>query len=96
LTIHTFKEMNAWDPNTAPEGFKDFERSIVKSVQAPSPDERNENMKRLMTHPYFRRAHPREEHFVPIYIAAGAGSLEDDKAKVLADTHSAISIAFGV
>ena len=61
-----------------------------------STSERNENMKELVNHPFFRRAHPREEHFVPIYIAAGAGSDEDDCANVLADIHSAISIAFGV
>ena len=59
-------------------------------------NERNENMKELVNHPSFRRAHPREEHFVPIYIAAGAGSAEGDGANVLADIHSAISIAFGV
>jgi aromatic ring-opening dioxygenase catalytic subunit (LigB family) len=58
--------------------------------------ERNDNLQKLMNHPFFRRAHPREEHFVPIYIAAGAGSSDDDGAMVLADIHSAISIAFGV
>jgi aromatic ring-opening dioxygenase catalytic subunit (LigB family) len=97
LTIHTFKELDAWDPNKAPQGFKDFERAIVDSVNnSMSASERNENMKELVNHPFFRRAHPREEHFVPIYIAAGAGSDEDDHADVLADIHSAISIAFGV
>jgi aromatic ring-opening dioxygenase catalytic subunit (LigB family) len=75
----------------------DFEKAVVDSVQnATSVEERNEDMKQLMRHPFFRRAHPREEHFVPIYIAAGAGSAEDDGANVLADIHSAISIAFGV
>jgi len=97
LTIHTFKEWNAWDPKTAPQGFKDFEKAIIDSVKnATSADERNENMKELVHHPFFRRAHPREEHFVPIYIAAGAGSGEEDGAHVLADIHSAITIAFGV
>jgi aromatic ring-opening dioxygenase catalytic subunit (LigB family) len=97
LTIHTFKEWNAWDPKTAPQGFKDWERSVCDSVRdAMSPTERNENLKALVDHPFFRRAHPREEHFVPIYIAAGAGSEEGDRAAVLADIHSAVSIAFGV
>lgn len=68
----------------------------MASVQSAAPQERNENMKRLIQHPFFRRAHPREEHFVPIYIAAGAGSLTGERAVVLSDTHSAISIAFGV
>jgi aromatic ring-opening dioxygenase catalytic subunit (LigB family) len=53
-------------------------------------------MKELVKHPFFRRAHPREEHFVPIYIAAGAGGDDGEKASVLADIHSAITIAFGV
>jgi len=75
----------------------DFEKAVVDSVNnATSVEERNGDMKQLMRHPFFRRAHPREEHFVPIYIAAGAGSAEDDGANVLADIHSAISIAFGV
>ena len=96
LTIHTFKEWNAWDPKTAPQGFLDFEKAVVNSVSSTNVEERNENMKQITQHPFFKRAHPREEHFVPIYIAAGAGSAEGDKAEVLADIHSAISIAFGV
>jgi len=97
LTIHTFRETNAWDPKTAPQGFKDFELAVVDSVaDVSSVQERNEKMKALTKHPFFRRAHPREEHFVPIYIAAGAGSGEGESAVVLADVHSAISIAFGV
>jgi len=97
LTIHTFKEWDAWNPKTAPQGFKDFEKSIVDSVNnSMTTVERNENLKEIMRHPFFRRAHPREEHFVPIYIAAGAGSSDGDGAYVLADIHSAISIAFGV
>jgi aromatic ring-opening dioxygenase catalytic subunit (LigB family) len=75
----------------------DFEKAVVDSVKnATSVEERNEDMKQLMIHPFFQRAHPREEHFVPIYIAAGAGSAEDEGASVLADIHSAISIAFGL
>jgi aromatic ring-opening dioxygenase catalytic subunit (LigB family) len=75
----------------------DFEKAVVDSVQnSTSVEERNEDMKQLMTHPFFQRAHPREEHFVPIYIAAGAGSAEGEGANVLSDIHSAISIAFGL
>jgi aromatic ring-opening dioxygenase catalytic subunit (LigB family) len=97
LTIHTFRETNAWDPKTAPQGFKDFELAVVDSVNdVSSVQERNEKMKALTKHPFFRRAHPREEHFVPIYIAAGAGSGDGESAIVLADVHSAISSAFGV
>jgi aromatic ring-opening dioxygenase catalytic subunit (LigB family) len=75
----------------------DFEKAVVDSINnTTSVEERNEDMKQLMLHPFFRRAHPREEHFVPIYIAAGAGSVEGEGANVLSDIHSAISIAFGL
>eukprot|EP01116_Phalansterium_solitarium_P001795 TRINITY_DN11613_c0_g1_i1.p1 TRINITY_DN11613_c0_g1~~TRINITY_DN11613_c0_g1_i1.p1 ORF type:complete len:318 (-),score=52.01 TRINITY_DN11613_c0_g1_i1:282-1235(-) len=95
LTIHTFKEPNAWDPSTAPQGFKDFERAVVASIeQTKTGEERNEALKAVTRHPFFRRAHPREEHFVPIYVAAGAGTSSD--ARVLCDLHGAISIGFGV
>jgi aromatic ring-opening dioxygenase catalytic subunit (LigB family) len=90
--------MHAWDPKRAPQGFMDFEKAVVDSVQtATSVEDRLQKMKALVKHPFFRRAHPREEHFVPIYIAAGAGSDESkgEGATVLADIHSAISIAFG-
>jgi aromatic ring-opening dioxygenase catalytic subunit (LigB family) len=97
LTIHTFKEFDAWDPKRAPQGFKDFEKAVVNSVKnVSSVNDRNNKMKELINHPFFRRAHPREEHFVPIYIAAGAGSDDGESSTVLADIHSAISIAFGV
>jgi len=75
LTIHSFREPEAWDPKRAPKGFKDFEQAIVSSIDDhPSASERNEALKELTKHPFFRRAHPREEHFIPIYVAAGAGT----------------------
>lgn len=48
----------------------------------------------LVSHPGFRPANPREEHFVPIYIAAGCG--EDGKAKVVAGIYGAPTFAFGL
>jgi aromatic ring-opening dioxygenase catalytic subunit (LigB family) len=51
-------------------------------------------LKAVTKHPYFRRAHPREEHFVPIYVAAGAGM--EGKARVVSDLHGAITIVFGL
>lgn len=49
---------------------------------------------KLVEHPNFREAHPREEHFVPLYIAAGAG--EGGNVRVLAGMHGAKTFAFGV
>ncbi|KAJ3032314.1 hypothetical protein HDV00_007689 [Rhizophlyctis rosea] len=93
LTIHTFREPDAWNPQTAPQGFKDFENEVKRSVEAGEGEERNGKLVNVTSHEYFRRAHPREEHFVPIYVAAGAGS--EGKAKVLSDLHGAITIAYG-
>lgn len=95
LTIHTFREFEAFNPKTAPEGFKDFERTIVSSIDDhPSGAERNEALKAVTKHPFFRRAHPREEHFVPIYVAAGAGTR--GTAKTICNLHGAITAVFGL
>ena len=51
-------------------------------------------MIQLPQHPGFRAAHPRAEHFVPLYVAAGAGG--DGSARVLAAIYGAPTIAFGL
>jgi len=95
LSIHTFNEMTAWDPVTAPQGFKDFEKAVHDSVEKKKDsNERNKALKEVTNHPYFRRAHPREEHFVPLYVAAGAGGT--DGAQMISKLHGALSIAFGL
>lgn len=48
----------------------------------------------LTKHKGFRRAHPREEHFVPIYVAAGAG--EDGETRILGGVYGAPTFAFGL
>ncbi|KAI8925817.1 Extradiol ring-cleavage dioxygenase, class III enzyme, subunit B [Entophlyctis helioformis] len=96
LSIHTFDEFDAWDPAKAPQGFKDFEQAVKDSVLAPTVAERNDRLVATTTHPFFRRAHPREEHFVPVYVAAGAGSDDGDKAVVVSGLHGAITMMFGV
>lgn len=48
----------------------------------------------LMQHRGFRAAHPRAEHFVPLYVAAGAGGEGD--VRVVSAIFSAPTFAFGV
>ena len=48
----------------------------------------------LVNHRGFRASHPTAEHFVPIYIAGGAG--ENGDTKVLAAIHGALTVAFGL
>lgn len=47
-----------------------------------------------MKHRGFRLAHPREDHFVPIYCAAGAG--EEGDVKVVSAIYGAPTFAFGL
>lgn len=48
----------------------------------------------LTKHQNFRIAHPREEHFVPLYVAAGAG--EDGDVRVLSAVYGQHTVAFGL
>ena len=48
----------------------------------------------LTKHPGFRPSHPREDHFVPLYIAAGAG--EEGDVKIISANYGMITSAFGV
>jgi len=49
----------------------------------------------LTSHPGFRAAHPREEHFIPLYVAAGAGK-GGSGSKVLSRIYGQSSFAFGL
>ena len=58
------------------------------------PDARKTALIALTQHEGFRSAHPREDHFVPIYVAAGAG--EDGGVHVLSGLYGCQAVAFGV
>lgn len=55
---------------------------------------RKEALQNLPKHPGFRASQPREEHFVPLYVAAGAG--EDGGVKILHGNYGISTIAFGL
>lgn len=48
----------------------------------------------LVNHKGFKRSHPTADHFVPIYVAGGAG--EGGETKVLGAIHGALTAAFGL
>ena len=58
------------------------------------PTSRKQAMFNLTNHPGFRMAPPREDHLVPLYIAAGAG--EGGDVKVLSAIYGSPTFAFGV
>lgn len=51
-------------------------------------------MVNLTEHAGFRLAHPRADHFVPLYVAAGAGDGGD--VRVVSAIYGAPTIAFGL
>ncbi|SJL04418.1 related to 4,5-DOPA dioxygenase extradiol-like protein [Armillaria ostoyae] len=94
LPIHNLRDFSSFDPNSAKPIVKDFDKAILDAVTKPEPEERKQAMFNLTKHPGFRAANPREEHFVPLYIAAGAA--ETGKVKVLNALYGIPTIAFGL
>ncbi|KAF8594161.1 Extradiol ring-cleavage dioxygenase class III enzyme subunit B [Ceratobasidium sp. AG-I] len=94
LTVHTFRDWSAWNEDTAAPPYLAFHKALVQAIQIPEPTPRREALTALTQHSGFRLAHPREEHFTPIYIAAGAG--EVGKTRVLDATYGQVTVAFGI
>jgi len=58
------------------------------------PEKRKDRLLDLVNRKGFRQAHPRSEHFIPLYIAAGAG--ESGQVQVLNAQYAAPTFAFGI
>lgn len=57
----------------------EFEAWLIEAMERCQPAERARRLLQAETlAPHFRLAHPREEHFVPIYVALGAASPDLD------------------
>ncbi|KAF7363922.1 4,5-DOPA dioxygenase extradiol-like protein [Mycena sanguinolenta] len=94
LLIHNQRDWVSFSPLTAKSEHKAFDEAIVASVRVKGTEERKKAMVELTQHHGFRAPHPREEHFVPLYVAAGAG--EDGEMRVVADLHGCETFAFGL
>ncbi|KXN90504.1 4,5-DOPA dioxygenase extradiol-like protein [Leucoagaricus sp. SymC.cos] len=57
-------------------------------------EQRKKALLDLTKHSGFRASHPREDHFVPLYVAAGAG--EDGGVQVICDLFGIPTFAFGM
>lgn len=51
-----------------------FEQFVAESIALPTAQERNAALAASNKHPAFRKAHPREEHFVPLLVVSGAAA----------------------
>lgn len=98
LTIHSFENnMEGFSIKTANPKLKDFDASVIEAAGIQDPEARKAALKALTSHPGFRASHPREEHFIPLYIAAGAGAVgEGTGSKVLSRIYGQSSFAFGL
>ncbi|GAA5991639.1 hypothetical protein JCM10908_001068 [Rhodotorula pacifica] len=98
LTVHTFRDFSAFSPETAKPVFRAWEKSLVDAITQPEPEQRHRALANLVHHPGFRAAHPREEHFVPIYVAEGAGSAGGERsgARLVCGLWGAKTVFWGV
>ncbi|KAJ8519891.1 hypothetical protein ONZ45_g3208 [Pleurotus djamor] len=102
LVIHNLRDFSSFSPDTASAAHKSFDEAIHKAISTADSSERQKALYNLVKHPGFRAAHPREDHFVPLYVAAGAGSgdpasgIPKGDVKTLVDLYGIPTFAFGV
>ncbi|EIM90214.1 Extradiol ring-cleavage dioxygenase class III enzyme subunit B [Stereum hirsutum FP-91666 SS1] len=94
LTMHNLRDFSSFAPSTAGPGHKSFSDAVTSAISISDPKARKEALVALPKHQAFRAAHPREEHFVPIYVAAGAG--EEGDVRVLSAVYGQHTVAFGL
>ncbi|KAI9452321.1 Extradiol aromatic ring-opening dioxygenase [Russula earlei] len=73
LTVHNLRDRKNFAPQTADPLVREFNEAVSSAISVSDPIARKTALFALTQHNGFRLAHPREEHFVPIYVAAGAG-----------------------
>lgn len=94
LTVHTFKDLQAWSPSAADPGYRAFESGVKAAIARPDGASRNSSLIEATHHPYYRKAHPTIEHFTPIAVAAGAGT--SGGSLIVSDLYGAMTAAFGI
>jgi len=93
LTIHNLRDPSCFIPQTANPLVREFNDAVSSAISISNPVARKAALLALKQHDSFRLAHSRGDHFVPIYVAAGAG--EDGDAYVLSGLHGCQTVAFG-
>ncbi|WWD19636.1 hypothetical protein CI109_104098 [Kwoniella shandongensis] len=69
--VHNLRDLFSGTPSTYT---KPFLNAVTTAVNSPDPV--TETLK-LVSHPLYKRAHPTDEHFFPIYVSLGAIAPED-------------------
>lgn len=70
----------------------DFEAYLNEAVSQPDPGRRNEMLVHWQAAPGARLAHPREDHLLPLMVAAGAAG-DDIGRRVFLDEVSSVAMA---
>lgn len=94
LTAHNLRDRTSFSPSTAKPIHKEFDSAIHKAINIEDPELRKKALCELPKHPGFRASHPREDHFVPLYVAAGAG--EGGEVRTIMDSYGIPTFAFGL
>ncbi|KIK63692.1 hypothetical protein GYMLUDRAFT_162506 [Collybiopsis luxurians FD-317 M1] len=94
LPIHNLRDFSSFHPDTAQPIHHSFHKAIIDALQVSEAKERKKALYDLTKHSGFRACNPREEHFVPIYVAAGAA--EDENVSILNGLYGIPTVAFGV
>ncbi|CAE6426080.1 unnamed protein product [Rhizoctonia solani] len=87
-------DWSAWHEDSAAPPYLAFHKALMRALIIQDPIERKKGLLSLPSHPAFRISHPREDHFTPLYIAAGAGDVGG--SRVLDANYGLASVAFGI
>jgi aromatic ring-opening dioxygenase catalytic subunit (LigB family) len=91
MSYHNLREFGL-DPNPESDRFDEW---LTDAACTPDPDRRNAKLNQWKNAPGARRAHPREEHLIPLMVAAGAAG-QDAGSRIFQDRIMGATIsAFG-
>jgi aromatic ring-opening dioxygenase catalytic subunit (LigB family) len=79
----SYHNMAAYMRGQGPVGAEPFDRWLTETVEA-EPARRNDRLRHWESAPAARDAHPREEHLIPLMVAAGAAG-QDPGRRIYAD-----------
>lgn len=68
----TYHDMRGFGSSAATPVARAFEQFLEQAVSAPDPAQRRDRLIDWTAGPQARRAHPREDHLIPLLVAAGA------------------------
>jgi len=94
LTIHNLRDFSSFAEGTAGPLYKEFNKAVLDALSVVDPEARKQALIALTEHGGFRSAHPRADHFVPLYVAAGAG--DDGPVSIVSALYGAPTVAFGL